>query len=272
MSWSSSGPAWLFCPADRPERVEKALALADLAIADLEDGVAPERRAAAREALSSMDLAGRDVVVRVNPVGSPDHGPDLEVVDRLGAPLVMVAKSESPEGLAALAPRSVVALCETPLGLSRVEEIASVANVVALMWGAEDLAAGLGGTSSRRADGSLSDVSRYARARALLAARVAGVGALDTVHLAIEDDEGLQVEAAGAAAMGFDATPCIHPRQVAIVRAAYRPSEEQLAFARRVVAAWGGSSGVIRVDGVMVDGPVVAQARRLITRAGERSD
>ncbi len=272
MSWSSPGPAWLFCPADRPERVEKAIALADLAIVDLEDGVAPERRAAAREALGAIAAPPESYVVRLNPVGTADHAADLEALERLEVPVVMLAKTESGAQVASLAPRRVVALCETPLGLSRVEEIAAAPNVVALMWGAEDLAAGLGGTSSRRADGSLSDASRYARARTLLAARLAGVVALDTVHVAIDDEAGLRVEAAEAAAMGFDATPCVHPRQVGIVRDAYRPTPGELDFARRVLDLWAGTEGVIRVDGVMVDGPVVAHARRTLRRAGEATD
>ncbi len=272
MNWASPGPAWLFCPADRPERVVKAIALADLAIVDLEDGVAPEHRPTAREALRTIEAPPERYVVRLNPVGTPDHAHDREAAERVGATIVMLAKTESAEDVASLAPLSVVALCETPLGLGRVEEIASAPNVVAVMWGAEDLAAGLGGTSSRRSDGSLGDVSRYARARTLLAARVAGVAALDTVHVGIEDEAGLRVEATEAAAMGFDATPCVHPRQVGIVREAYRPTSDQLDFARRVLDQWGATEGVIRVDGVMVDGPVVAHARRLLRRAGEATD
>ena len=272
MSWASPGPAWLFCPADRPERVAKAIALADLAIVDLEDGVAPEHRPTAREALRTIGAPPERYVVRLNPVGTPDHALDRDAVARVGATVVMLAKTESAEDVESLAPLSVVALCETPLGLSRVEAIAAAPNAVAVMWGAEDLAAGLGGTSSRRADGSLGDASRYARARALLAARVAGVVALDTVHVGIEDEAGLLVEATEAASMGFDATPCVHPRQVAIVRDAYLPTTDEIDFARRVLDLWGRTEGVVRVDGVMVDGPVVAHARRTLRRAGEAAD
>ncbi|MHB1568749.1 MAG: HpcH/HpaI aldolase/citrate lyase family protein [Acidimicrobiales bacterium] len=269
MSWASPGPAWLFCPADRPERVEKAIALADLAVVDLEDGVAPERRAAARASLATIEAPPGRFVVRLNPVGSLDHALDREALERCGSTVVMLSKSESAADVASLAPLRVVALCETPLGLSRVEEIAAAPNAVAVMWGAEDLAAGLGGTSSRRPDGSLSDVSRYARARTLLAARVAGIVALDTVHVEFDDETGLRAEAVEAASLGFDATPCVHPRQVRIVRDAYRPTPEQLNFARRVLDRWATTGGAIRVDGVMVDGPVVAHARRLLRRAGE---
>ncbi len=272
MSWLSPGPAWLFCPADRPERFARAIETSDLAILDLEDGVAPARRAFARSALAALDAPSERFIVRLNPAGSPEHALDREALEHCAATVVLLAKTESADDVTALAPRRVVALCETPVGLSRVEEIAAAPNVVAVMWGGEDLAAGLGGTSSRRPDGSLSDVSRYARARTLLAARTAGVVALDTVHVEIDDEAGLRAEATDAAAMGFDATPCVHPRQVAIVREAYRPTPGQIDFARRVLDLWGGTEGVIRVDGVMVDGPVVAHARRTLRRAGEAAD
>ncbi len=269
MSWLSPGPAWLFCPADRPERFARAIESSDLAIFDLEDGVAPARRALARAALAALEAPPERFIVRVNPVGSPEHALDREALESCATSVVMLAKTESAAEVASLAPWRVVALCETPVGLSRVEEIAAAPNVVALMWGAEDLAAGLGGTASRGSDGALSDVSRYARARTLLAARVAGVVALDTVHVAFDDEAGLLAEARDAAAMGFDATPCVHPCQVGIVREAYRPTDDELAFARRVLAASADAGGVVRVDDVMVDGPLIAHARRTLRRAGE---
>ena len=111
------------------------------------------------------------------------------------------------------------------------------------MWGSEDLVAALGGSASRWSDGSLRDLSRYARARVLV------------------DD---------AAAMGFMATPCIHPSQVAVVRDAYRPTEAQVAFSKEVLAEAANHGGVFRLGDVMVDGPVVAQARQILRRAGEK--
>lgn len=267
MAWTSPGPAWLFCPADRPERFSKALEIADLALFDLEDGVAPDRREEARHHLTSLSGETRPFVVRVNPVGATDFELDLAAVRVCGAGAVMLAKCESPAQLEALAPHDVIALVETPAGLSHVEEIAGAGNCVAVMWGGEDLAAGLGGSASRRGDGTLSDISRYARARALLAAKVAKIAAVDTVYVDLANESGLALEASEAAQMGFDATPCLHPRQVAVVRESYRPSERELALARRILEAWEGSGGVVKVDGIMVDGPIVAHARAAVRRA-----
>lgn len=113
-----------------------------------------------------------------------------------------------------------------------------------MMWGAEDLIATLGGSSSRRADGAYRDVARHVRSTILLAASAFGRLALDAVHLDILDVEGLQEEARDAAAVGFDVTVCIHPSQIPVVRKAYRPSHEKLAWARRVLPRREASVGV----------------------------
>ena len=147
--------------------------------------------------------------------------------------------------------------------------LAAEPNVVALMWGAEDLLAALGGTSSRHADGTYREYARYARSRVLVAAGARGKAAYDAVHLDIADEAGLAAEAADAAASGFAGTACIHPSQVAAVRAAYAPGEERLAWARRMlVAAQDAGGGVFSFEGAMVDGPVLAQARRAVQAAG----
>ena len=118
-----------------------------------------------------------------------------------------------------------------------------------MMWGAEDLVADLGGSSSRRADGTYRDVARHVRSTTLLAASAFGRLALDAVHLDIRDIEGLRAEADDAVAVGFDVTVCIHPSQIPVVREAYRPSEEKLDWARRVLAAAETSAGSSRSKG-----------------------
>jgi citrate lyase subunit beta/citryl-CoA lyase len=147
------------------------------------------------------------------------------------------------------------------------EKIAAEQNVVALMWGAEDLVASLGGTSSRKRKGGYRDIARYARSRVLLAAGAGGKAAIDAVHLDIADERGLRREAEDAAASGFAATACIHPGQVATIRAAYRPDAGELAWARAVLAAAANEGGVFRFDGRMVDEPVLRHARSLLSRA-----
>jgi citrate lyase subunit beta / citryl-CoA lyase len=261
-----TGSAWLFCPADRPDRFAKAAAAADVVILDLEDAVAPTARVRAREALAGTTLDPARTVVRINPVGTAEHELDLTALAGLPYEHVMLAKAESAAGLDALTRYRVVALCETPLGVVRAGEIAGSPHVDALMWGAEDLVAGLGGSSSRRPDGGYRDVARHARSAVLLAAAAAGIGALDSVYLDIADLAGLADEAEDAVASGFAAKACIHPTQVEVVRRAFRPSELELERARNILAAARGELGVFVFDGQMVDEPVLRHARHVLTR------
>lgn len=269
MSLRDAGPAWLFCPADRPERFAKAAAAADVVILDLEDGVAAADRPAARQALRDTPLDPERTVVRINAAGTDDQARDLEALAQTPYTTVMLSKTESAEQVEALAPRNVIALAETPRGVLFAAEIAAAAPTVGLMWGAEDLVAGLGGSSSRRADGTYRDVARHARSTALLAASTFGRLALDAVHLDIRDLEGLEEEAIDAVAVGFDATVCIHPSQIPVVRKAYRPSDEKLAWARRVLTAAKSERGVFAFEGQMVDSPVLRHAEMALRRAGE---
>jgi citrate lyase subunit beta/citryl-CoA lyase len=137
------------------------------------------------------------------------------------------------------------------------------------MWGAEDLVATLGGSSSRTAEGTYRDVARHVRSTALLAASAFGRIALDAVHLDIRDLDGLRAEADDAVAVGFAGTVCIHPSQIPVVRTAYRPSEEKLDWARRVLAASQTERGVFAFEGQMVDSPVLKHAEIMLRRAGE---
>jgi citrate lyase subunit beta/citryl-CoA lyase len=162
----------------------------------------------------------------------------------------------------------VLALCETARGVYAAGAIAAHPRVVGLMWGAEDLVASLGGTASRFPDGRYRDVARAARAGVLLAAGAHGKAAIDAVHLDIDDEDGLAAEAADAAASGFRATACIHPRQVSVIRAAYRPDEETLTWAREVLTAAEGERGVFRFGGRMIDEPVLRHARSVLARGG----
>ncbi|MGI3784132.1 MAG: HpcH/HpaI aldolase/citrate lyase family protein [Janthinobacterium lividum] len=268
MSGWTPGPGWLFCPADRPDRYVKALARADVVVVDLEDAVAASAKAEARDALRQLaaegDLVLERTVLRVNGAGTDDHDEDVRLASEVGLGRVMLAKAESPATVAAI-PAEVVALVETPLGVVRADELAAVDNVVALMWGADDLVAGLGGTASHRADGSYRDVAVYARSRSLVAAKARGRLALDAVHMDIADLDGLRAACEDAAAVGFDATVAIHPSQVPVIRAAYRPSPDQVAWARALLQAHGEDGGVGTFEGRMVDGPVFRQAVRVLT-------
>jgi len=258
----------LFCPADRPERYAKAAAVADVVILDLEDGVAPADREAARRALVDVPLDPDRTVVRVNAHGTDDHALDCAALDRTPYTAVMLPKCESVDQVLDLAPLSVIALVESPLGALTVGQVATAENAVGVMWGAEDLVAALGGASSRRVDGGYRDVARHVRSTALLAAKAHGRFALDSVFLDIADLDGLGAECEDAVAVGFDAKVAIHPSQIDVIRRAYAPTAEQVGWAERVLAAAQRERGVFAFEGRMVDAPVLRHAEEIVRRAG----
>ena len=281
MTWTPPGPALLFCPADRPERYAKAAERSDAVILDLEDAVAPVNRAAARESLVAQPLDPARTIVRINPVGTDDHELDLQALRRTGYRCVMLAKAETGDQIRQVhlaIGAAVLALVETPFGTLNAAAIAAADGCAGLMWGAEDLLAAMGGSTSRftaaeaapgRHPGGYRDVPRLARASVALAAAAHGRWAVDAVHLDIADTEGLRAEAVDAIALGFAATACIHPSQVAVVRDAYAPTEAELVWARKVLAAAKDNPAVFSLDGRMVDGPVFRQAEATLRRAGE---
>ena len=267
MALDNPGPAWLFCPADRPERFQKAAAAADVVILDLEDGVSAEHRPAARQALIDTPLDPGRTVVRLNPGGSPEHALDLQALGQTPYTTVMLAKTESAQQVSALAPLDVIVLVETPLGALAVADSARADNAYAVMWGAEDLFAVTGGTANRWPDGTYRDVARHVRSSSLLAAKAHGRLALDSVYIDIKDIEGLRTECDDAVAVGFDAKVAIHPSQVPVIREAYTPTEDQVHWARRVLAEVVDQRGVFQFEGIMVDAPVLRRAERIVALA-----
>lgn len=264
------GPSLLFCPADRPERYAKAAERADAVILDLEDAVAPADKAAARRHLIDNPLDPARTMVRINPLGTPESKLDLAALKRTDYRTIMTAKAENGDAISGIPGYDVVALCETALGVLAAPVIARVPNVVALMWGAEDLVASLGGSSSRREDGSYRAVAMHARSSVLIAAAAHGKAAIDAVYINIADVEGLGAEVRDAVASGFSATACIHPGQVATIRAAYQPSSEQVAAAEELLAAAGAAgSGVFQYQGRMIDGPILKHAEQTLRRAAK---
>ncbi|GAB5079493.1 HpcH/HpaI aldolase/citrate lyase family protein [Arthrobacter sp. AD-310] len=272
------GPALLFCPADRPERYQKAAARADAVILDLEDAVAPGDKQRARGAILAQvgatgdepELEPSRTIVRVNPAGTEEFEKDLHCLAHTPYRTVMLAKAETAEQLAALDGYQVIALVETALGVVNAAAIAAAPNVVALMWGAEDLLATLGGTSSRTDDGGYRAVALHARSSVLLAARAFGKEAVDAVYVNIPDLDGLAAETADAVASGFSAKACIHPSQAAVVRGAYAPSEADVTAAAALLeAARAAGAGVFQHNGKMIDGPILKHAEAVLRRAGQ---
>jgi citrate lyase subunit beta/citryl-CoA lyase len=271
------GPALLFCPADRPERYQKAAERADAVILDLEDAVAPADKQRARGAILAQLGAEAEVpeldpsrtIIRINPSGTEEFEKDLHCLAHTPYRTVMLAKTESAEQLEALGDFHVIALCETAAGVLNAPAIAAASNVVALMWGAEDLLASLGGTSSRKDDGGYRAVALHARSSVLLAAGAFGKEAVDAVYVNIPDLAGLALEAGDAVASGFSSKACIHPTQVNVVRGAYAPSQADVAAATELLhAAATAGSGVFQYNGKMIDGPILKHAEATIRRAG----
>lgn len=284
-TWQPAGAAILFAPADRPERFAKAAERADMVILDLEDGCRAENREAARAAIAACELDPARTIVRVNPPESQDYAADIEMLRATPFRQIMLPKAsaaaQAEDIVAALgADTQVIALVETPLGVLRAEELAASDAVAALFWGAEDLVAGLAGTSSRFSEaeaelapgrihaGAYRSVPAHARASVHLAAAAHGKATLDSVFVDIADTGGLAAEAADAAALGFAATVCIHPGQVPTIRAAYRPSEEEIDWAKRLLAEAAQNSGAFSFEGQMVDAPLFHQAEAIARRAG----
>ncbi|WP_327142302.1 HpcH/HpaI aldolase/citrate lyase family protein [Nocardia sp. NBC_01327] len=267
MSWDMPGPAWLFCPADRPERFEKAATAADVVIIDLEDGVAEADKAAAREALIAHPQDPERTVIRVNAAGTVEHMLDLDALLRTEYRRLMLPKCESAEQITRMADYEVIALIESPLGAMAVGRAVMVRNAIGVMWGAEDLVAALGGNSSRHADGGYRDVALHVRSQSLLAAKAYGKFALDSVFLNIADLEGLAEESLDAVSIGFDAKVAIHPSQVPVIRRAYAPVAKEVDWAQRLLAEVPNHRGVFTFEGRMVDMPVIRHAERIVTRA-----
>jgi citrate lyase subunit beta / citryl-CoA lyase len=262
---------YLFVPGDRPERFDKALAAgADAIVLDLEDAVAPEAKDKARTHVRQWVAAHRGdaerVVVRINDAGSAWHADDVALVRAAGIEGVMLPKADAREPIealaAALSPRGVVLpLIETSSGLANVDRVARATGVQRLVFGTLDFAVDLDLSGDDR--GLIVPSAQIALASrcAGLASPVAGVTA------AIDDEARIVADVAFARAFGFGAKLCIHPRQVDVVRRAMQPTAEELAWARKVLAAAENAAGAVRVDGKMVDRPVLLRARALLERA-----
>lgn len=259
---------WLFCPANRPDRYAKALAASDAVIIDLEDAIDPADRAAARDLFrdAAQGLDPERTVVRINPPGTADYQADLELLEGSAFTTVMLPKVASAKDIDALSPHRVIALCETVAGILAAEEIAAAAGCIAMTWGAQDLAVELKAASTRSDDGTFLPFASHARSKVRFAAAAAAIPAIETVWVDIADHDGLAHETRRAANEGFSGKLVIHPAHDEVVRDAFRPSEEQLAWADGVLAASQGD-GAAAVGGHMIDRPIIELARTLVARA-----
>lgn len=265
-----TGPSLLFCPADRPDRYLKASARADTVILDLEDAVGPDQKTSARDAVrAGLGALPEQTFVRVNAVDTPWFADDVAMLREAGHRNLMLPKAGSPRDLDGLDSFHVLVICESAEGILNAVELARHPSCAAIMWGGEDLIASLGGRSSRDAEGRYYPVVQHARLTVLLAAAASGIAAVDSVHMAIEDLDGLRAESREAADLGFTAKTCIHPSHVPVIREAFLPTDEMVRWALGVTAAASAAGGgVFRFEGRMIDGPLLKQAQLTLDRTG----
>lgn len=255
----------LFVPGSSPERFEKAAGSgADLVVVDLEDAVAGHDKAAARENVVAWLRTGGRAAVRVNADGSPHHDEDVSALTGLpGLLAMMLPMADDPAALAGLHARlgpgvALVPLVETATGLLSALDLGRAPGVVRLAFGHLDFAADVDADTGAEA-------MLMARSALVVASRAAGLpGPVDGVTTVLDDADVVRAETLSSRRLGFTGKLCVHPRQVGPVNEAMSPSEEQVAWARRVLDA--AVSGVARLDGQMVDAPVIARARAVVSR------
>ena len=286
----------LFIPGDSDRKLAKIAGCgADAVILDLEDSVAPASKPAARDKVADFlrafdrDAAGAPQLwVRVNPLASGLAETDLAAVVPSRPDGIMLPKPDGPEDCAKLsslldhmelahgvAPGSIGVIpiaSETAIAPFRLGDYAAadLPRLRAITWGAEDLAAALGATGNRGPDGEFLFTFRLVRSLALMAAHAAGVPAIETLHADFRDEAGLAASSRQAFSEGFSGRLAIHPAQVEAINAGFTPSEEEVAFARRVVAAFDAEpgAGVVGLDGRMLDIPHLKAAQRTLALAG----
>lgn len=270
----------LFVPGDRPERMEKALGLAaDALILDLEDAVAPAKKDEARSAVAAFLDQPRDhgvrLLVRINPLGSDYIAEDLALVAMHAPDGIVFPKAEGAASIHALLrlqsslPPILPIATETPAAIFTLGSYAETTkHLLGLTWGAEDLPAAIGAATSRDEAGELLPAYEMVRNMALFAAHAAGVAAIETVYPDFHNMAGLAAYALRAARDGFMGMMAIHPAQVPPINAAFTPTEAQILHARAVVEAFDANpgTGVLQLDGSMVDAPHLRQARATLAR------
>jgi citrate lyase subunit beta/citryl-CoA lyase len=269
----------LFVPGDRPDRMEKALASgADALIIDLEDAVAPSAKADARWHVGTFlqKYQGANLWVRINPLDSAEADKDLAAVLSHHPNGIVLPKAEGGASVAELAQRltkrgnataQILAIAtETPAAMFQLGTYGGAKRLAGLTWGAEDLPAAIGASTSREEDGRYTPPYELARSLCLFGAAAAGVAPIETVYPAFRDLEGLAAYAARARRDGFTGMMAIHPAQVEVINAAFTPSAAEIEHARSVVAAFEANpgAGALSLNGKMIDRPHLVQARRTL--------
>ena len=284
--------SWLFAPGDSERKMDKAVrGPADIVLFDLEDAVAVEAKPKARELVVATLRAHAEqrarLWVRINPLQGPNALADLAAVMPARPGGIMLPKArgradvdELHHYLSALevaagtplgATKVIALVTETAEGMFTTGTYAGAPRLVAMTWGAEDLADAIGASENLNPDGSYGFTYELARSFCLLGAASAGVAAVETIHGDFRDDAGLRARAERVRRAGYRGMLAIHPSQVEIINAAFTPSAEELARAQEIVDLFGANpgAGTIALRGAMLDRPHLARAQSLL-RAAQR--
>lgn len=271
--------SFIFAPGNRPDMFPKALAVgADIMCVDLEDAIAPQHKAAARAAtlkwFAEAELDGTvEAMVRINAPRTPEGMRDIDAVlaSPKAPPALMLPKVKSPAEITALAElfdelkiaTRLQVIVETNEALEAAWEIARASDRIdAVFFGGVDMAADLRCHNSWNA-------LLYARSRVVHAAAGAGVDVIDVPYLDLNDMDGMRAEAEAAAELGFSGKGSIHPKQVPVLNAVFTPGEAEVAYARRVVEAFEtADSGLVVLDGKLLEKPVLRSMYRVLARSG----
>ena len=283
--------SFLFIPGDSEKKLGKADdCAADALILDLEDSVAPTRKAIARdmvaEFLAARPIAGRrsQLWVRVNPLDTSHTLADLAAVTPVAPDGIMLPKVNGPEDVAQVS--HYLSALETAAGLQRGSILilpvatetaiapfrlgdyagARLERLYGLTWGAEDLSSAIGASGNTDASGEWSLTYKMVRSLTLIGAHAAGVEAVDTLYVDFRNPDGLRDSCKAARAEGFSGRIAIHPAQVDIINQCFSPSPEEVDFARRVVDLFAANpdAGTLGLDGKMLDIPHLKQAQRTL--------
>ena len=253
----------MFVPGDRPDRFAKAVASgADGIVLDLEDAVAPSKKDAARSLVAGWLAGGGSAAVRVNAADTPWFADDLAAIGGWGC-TIMLPKASVEDVAAAVArlgdDARLLALIETAAGIIDAPSICASPNVDRAAFGSIDLSTEIGVNPNDR------EALCWPRSTVVVASAAAGIAPpLDGVTTDLSSGEPARADAEYAVRLGFTGKLCIHPVQITPVKAAFAPSPEQIAWARTVLGAVG--DGAMKVDGQMIDAPVLERARRLLAR------
>jgi citrate lyase subunit beta/citryl-CoA lyase len=263
--------SYLFVPGNRPERFDKACAAgADMVIIDLEDAVPPDEKTTARAAVAAWLSDDKNVLLRINSADTEWFSDDLALSFRPGVAGIILPKAERVEDIeriVALGARAILPLIETAQGFAQAQALSGAKGVQRLMFGSIDFQLDLG------IDGEGEELLFF-RSQLVLQSRVAGIQPpVDGVTVAIDDADQLRADTLRARRLGFGGKLCIHPKQVAGVNAHFSPSEQDIAWAQRVLQAAAAANGAaVALDGKMVDLPVIRKAREIASEAERRKN